>query len=353
MKMRILSVGRMSGISNTCRLRTESLKKIADEVDVINSEEKHITLWYKVAYHMFLWGVPVHLPDIDNANRKIIDKIKTKEYDIVWIDKGITINADTLKKIKQLQPKAIIVSYSPDNMVMRHNQSQNYLDCVGLYDIHFTTKSYILDELAALGAKRIIFVNKSYEDSFHYPRNVTEEDIKRLGSDVGFVGAWEEDRMNSILYISRRGIRVRVFGTKEWQRCKGDNPNLTIEDHGLYDEDYAKSFKCFKISLCFLRKMNYDQQTSRTMEIPACGGFMLAERTQEHLKLFEEGKEAEFFSSNEELLNKCKYYLLHDEERKKIAEAGTKRCITSGYSNVETLRKLVNEALKLRTAGES
>ena len=79
---------------------------------------------------------------------------------------------------------------------------------------------------------------------------------------------------------------------------------------------------------------------------------MLAERTQEHLKLFEEGKEAEFFSSNEELLNKCKYYLQHDEERKKIAEAGTKRCITSGYSNVETLRKLVNEALKLRTAGE-
>ena len=78
-------------------------------------------------------------------------------------------------------------------------------------------------------------------------------------------------------------------------------PNLVIENKGLYSEDYSKSFQAFKISLCFLRKINYDQQTTRTVEIPACGGFMIAERTAEHKAMFEEGKEAEFFSSNEEL----------------------------------------------------
>jgi spore maturation protein CgeB len=88
--------------------------------------------------------------------------------------------------------------------------------------------------------------------------------------------------------------------------------------------------------------MNFDLQTSRTMEIPACGGFMLAERTDEHLALFEKGKEAEFFSTNEELLEKCRYYLTHDVERQSISKAGTLRCKTSGYSNEETLRKLIS-----------
>lgn len=38
--------------------------------------------------------------------------------------------------------------------------------------------------------------------------------------------------------------------------------------------------------------------------------------------MFEEGKEAAFFSNNEELLDKCSYYLAHEQERAVIAELG-------------------------------
>jgi len=337
--MKILSVGTMSGLSNTCLHRHWTLEKIANKIDVVNTSERPCSLWYRVAHHLFLWGLPVRLPDSSCANRKIREYITRNQYDIVWIDKGITINPETLLYIKQVSPETKIVSYSLDNMALRHNQSQNYVKCIPLYDWHFTTKSYILEDMKRLGAKRIKFTNQVYESSFHYPHLLNGEEIQRLGGYVGFIGAWEKERCESILYLAAGGIKVKVFGSGKWNNYKNIE-NLKILP-ALYSDDYSKALQAFRISLCFLRKMNLDLQTSRTMEIPACGGFMLAERTDEHLQLFAEGKEAQFFATNEELLEKCRYYLAHDEERKIIAEAGTLRCHTSGYSNEETLKRLI------------
>lgn len=342
--MRILSVGGMDGLSNTCLHRHWALEKIADEIDVVNTSGK-CSLWYRIAYHLFLYGIPVRLPENNNENAQIIQKVKEKDYDIVWIDKGVTIFPETLKFIKAHSPRTIIVSYSPDNMALRHNQSRQYVECIPLYDHIITNKSYILDDMRRLGAKDIRFVNNSYEKTFHHPRTLSDEDRSRIGGDIGFVGSWEQKRCDSILYLAKHGLNVRVWGGGKWLEYKGKYPNLTIEDKGLYSEDYSKSFQAFKISLCFLRKMNFDQQTTRTVEIPACGGLMMAERTDEHRAMFEEDKEAVYFSSNKELLDKCRYYLSHEEERRQIAAAGLTRCLTSDYSNEGMIRNVIKNIL--------
>lgn len=343
--MRILAVVELDLISNTGRFRVNSLSRMGHEVDVIDSGvyEGFQRYAFRVRNKLFKYGLPVHLKDKNGENNAIINYMKNKKYDILWVEKELTISAKTLLCVREISPDTIFVNVTLDNMALRFNQSQNYLDCLGLYDYHITTKSYIVNQLKKIGAPNVIFTYQSFEDTFHYPRVATKYDIEKFGADVGFVGSWEKERMESILYLTRNGIQVRVFGNKKWNICRGDNPNLIIEDHGLFEENYAISFSCFKICLCFLRKINYDQHTSRTMEIPACGAFMLAERTEEHKKLFEEGVEAEFFESNEELLEKCKYYLLHDDARKAIAEAGRKRCLNSGYSNVETYKKVIEQ----------
>jgi len=340
--MKILSIGVFKGISNTCLHRHWALKKNAEDIDVVDMFEKPVSVWFRISHHLFLCGFSVKLPDTSKANNRVIELCAKKKYDIVWIDKGIVINKETLQYIKTISPETIIISYSPDNMALRHNQSQNYLECIPLYDYIFTNKSYILDDMKKLGAKAIRFINNSYESKFHFPRVLTPDDYKNLGGDVGFVGSWEKERCDSVIYLAKHGIKIRIFGSKEWQKYKNISENLIIEDHGLYGEDYSKSFQAFKISLSFLRKINFDQQTTRSIEIPACGGFMLAERTEEHLSLFEEGKEADFFSTNEELLDKCKYYLSHDEERRKIAEAGLHKCINADYSNTVTIKEMLN-----------
>jgi spore maturation protein CgeB len=74
---------------------------------------------------------------------------------------------------------------------------------------------------------------------------------------------------------------------------------------------------------------------------------MLGERTRRHLEFFEEGKEAEFFGTNEELLKKVKYYLEEPEERERIARAGREKCVKSGYSMRAQLDQMLKAAFTL------
>lgn len=257
--MRILSIGTFTkqGISNTCLHRTWALEKLG-EVERIDTTLKNNILYYRIINHLFVryrLSISFH---VNELNREIQQKVKNQKYDIVWIDKGVFIEAKTLRYIKQEQPHCLVVGYSPDNMAERHNQSQVFLKSFSYYDFYITTKSYTVDTLRQMGCKNILFVNNAYESSFHHPYQLTEEERERLGGRVGFIGAWEKERCRSILYLAEHGIPVRVWGGGKWLDYKGLYPNLKIEDKGLYSEDYNKAISAFDISLCFLRKINHE-----------------------------------------------------------------------------------------------
>ena len=177
---------------------------------------------------------------------------------------------------------------------------------------------------------------------------ISAEEKRRFGGPVGFIGDYEIERAQSMFFLAQHGVPIRIWGPHWNRKCQLSHPYLKIEGKPLWGDDYAKAICSFDINFAFLRKINRDLQTQRSIEIPACGGFMLAERTNEHLELFEEGKEAEFFSTKEELLEKVRYYLKHEEERKRIAQAGRERCLKSGYSNQERIKKMIGVIENLR-----
>lgn len=339
--MKILSVGHFSRPSNTSVHRMWALWSVATHVDAICLDSPKISWTYRLRNKLFQWGLKVYLPDEPLANARIIDYVRSVGYDFVWIDKGLTVYPNTLRKIKFFLPNCKIVSYSPDNMALRYNQSQQYIESVPLYDCIVTNKSYIINDLKTIGARKVIFVNNSFEPTYHHPFKLSQDEIMKFGGDVGFIGAWEASRCEFILSLVSRGIKVRVWGGGKWLKYKGRYENLRIEDSGLFSIDYCRAISAFKINLCFLRKMNFDRQTTRSVEIPACGGFMLAERTDEHIEMFKEGVEADFFSSEDELFSKCVYYLHNDEARRKIAYAGLLR--SKEYSNESMVRDVISK----------
>ena len=71
----------------------------------------------------------------------------------------------------------------------------------------------------------------------------------------------------------------------------------------------------------------------KTIEIPACGGFMLTNWTEDQATLFRDGKECVFYNTMEEMIEKARYYLENDEEREKIRRAGMAAVATYTYRN--------------------
>jgi spore maturation protein CgeB len=110
---------------------------------------------------------------------------------------------------------------------------------------------------------------------------------------------------------------------------------------GIWGARYPLALACSKIALGLLSKRIPETTTTRSFEIPAMGVFMLAERTDDHLALFREGIEAEFFGSDDELHEKIGFYLSHDNARRKIAAAGRDRCVQSGYAARSQIEKVL------------
>lgn len=266
-------------------------------------------------------------------------------FDAMWIDRGVTIPESVFKIFRKRFPEAKIIGYSPDDMMNPRNQSRAFRSSLPLYDLFFTTKFYGVEELKALGCPNVQFIPNAYSRIVHRPMPLTDKEKEHFGGPVVFIGAWEKERSRSICYLGDHGIPVKIWGGGKWLSLRNPPPSLNIQTQGAFADDYARVLTASDISLCFLRKVNRDLQTTRTMEIPACGSFMLAERTDEHMALFEEGKEAEFFSSNRELLEKVRYYLAHPEERRSIAEAGRQKCISAGYSNFARMEEMLRIAL--------
>ena len=278
--------------------------------------------------------------DEAKINQKILDYLDRETPDLIWNEKGVMIKPSTLKFFKESFPKSKLVFYSEDDMFARHNNSKYFIAGLPLHDMVFTTKSFNCnqEELPSLGAKKTVFVEQCFDPGFHRPIQISEKERIKFGSNVSFIGTFEKERAETILFLAESQIDVRVWGSG-WKGWVGKHPNLKVENKPIFNENYVKAICSTKINLGFLRKLNRDLHTSRTIEIPACGGFLLAERTVEHQNLFEENREAVFFDINdaEELLRKIRFYLQNEDQRQKIANAGRERCLNSGYSHQEKL----------------
>jgi hypothetical protein len=260
----------------------------------------------------------------------------------VWIDKGVWVWPETLHRVRQ-HTGAALVHFTWDSQFVL-NRSRYFVRAVPLYDVLFTTKRFELDAYRRHGARSVRLTSQAFDACRFDNREPSSDARIRYASDVCFIGHHELHYEQRVRVLVDRKTGMRVWGNR-WPRAARRKPWLrrVVAGDGLWGEAYPQALRCAKIALGLLSKWIPETVTTRSVEIPACGTMLVAERTPDHQALFEEGKEAEFFGSDEELQDKVTFYLRHDECRERMARAGRRRCLDGGYSVQDRVPELLRQ----------
>ena len=302
---------------------------------------------FDVAQYAFRWGKLNVLqyrypagPLISRVNAGLVDAVRDAKPDVVWFDKPLVFTAATLDRIKQTG--ALTVCYNQDNPFGPRQDGcwRQFHRIHPLFDLHCLFRKADVARYQGWG-RNFIELQFSFDSAQQFPPTSGWGDRDRT-REVSFVGSPHEDRPEF--------LRELIFKHKLPITISGPNWNkvLSNEEHKLYmrgaflkDDAYREAIWQSKINLAFVTRLNEDDVAHKSFEIAACGGFLLAERTPAHQAAFEEGREAEFFSSVEECAEKIRYYLAHPDEHEEIAQRGLERATRSGYDNDTQLARVV------------
>lgn len=217
------------------------------------------------------------------------------------------------------------VHLSFDDVSNPSNLTKDYLDHEKSWDIIFTNKIFNIDELNKRTKAKVIYFDNAYNEKIHF----STIPFANRKWNVGFIGAHRPDRheLPSLLLCS--GVTNPIIAGPRWRRYYPLGVPGIVFLPELLDGEYTDVGNQIKIGLCLLNSENRDRITTRSYELPALGQLVVGLETDQHLELLENGKEAFWFKSLDDIFNFCREIQSREREFAQIALAGTRR-IKSG-----------------------
>jgi spore maturation protein CgeB len=277
----------------------------------------------------------------------ILAGVRQIRPDLIWVTQGEYLGRGLLKKLQRICSGPII-NYTVDDPFGGRDgrRFRNYLQAIGQYDLLVVVRSDNILEAKRAGARRVLRVFRSADEVAHRPRGLSAGDRRRFASEVAFVGTWMPERGPFLCELIRLGVPLAIWGgrwrkARQWEKLRPYWRGPALEDA----DAYAKAIQGAKVNLGLLSKGNRDLHTTRSMEIPALGGVLCAQRTVEHLALYREDMEAVFWSDAAECAAKCLSLLEDPRRRAAIARAGRSRVLRNRTFNETVVAKILETAL--------
>lgn len=166
----------------------------------------------------------------------------------------------------------------------------------------------------------VSFIGQAYRN-----RRVIVKELERSGINVLTRGqGWKDGRVNEqemIEMVNRTRINLNFANASikyvgEWMK--------PIDRFALYTPGFRHLWRKIRSLLPsrLTKSRSIFQIKGRNFEVPGCGGFLLTDYVQGLEEFYQDGREITCYNSIDDLVEKVRFYLAHDELRRQIALAG-------------------------------
>jgi len=255
----------------------------------------------------------------EKINQNLSDFVKDYKPDMMFVLMGDTISSRILKEARQ---QGVVIANWFHDTVLAPTRKDFVLNISPAYDYFFMIDSEDVLDYVKIGARCVRSIPLACAPEVHKRIHLTEEEQKKYGSEVCFVGTLKFDREEVLSHLTDFDLGI-------WGNWIKKNLLLARYYRGkhFFGNEAVKIFNAADIVLD-INQGNENQRfyvTPRVFEVPACGAFLLTEENPYLSSLYEIGAEIICYKDEKDLKELIKYYLEHPEERRKIAQRGQER----------------------------
>jgi len=336
--MKILYIGPDAG---TCRQRRFALERLGHEVFVA---DPFAALPLRRWSHG--WSIKTGALGLGIfIRRRILSAIGARRFDLVLVDGGELIDPAMVRALKKHAPSVVLFNLDHPFGPRDAPRWNLLLRALPLYDLFATPRKPTADAARAAGIRRVMQMDFAADEVAHRPITLDEADRVRFTADVVFVGTWMPERGPILKRLIERGVPLRIQGLRWSKAPEYEVLAPHIAGGPMVGDDYAKALQGAKIAIGLLSKGNEDLHTTRSLEIPAMGVLLCAERTSDHMAMYEDGVEAVFWDDADECADRCLELLANPDRIAQIAAAGHRRVLKNRAFNEPLMERVLREGL--------
>lgn len=293
------------------------------------------------------WHLLEHRPGRLGAFSRQLVRMCASHRPAVVVATGLApITAEALRRIGSMG--AYRINYLTDDPWNPGQLAPWFMRALREYDEVFSTRRANLEDLRALGCKRVGHLPFAFAPDLYFPEFPSPEIRAQLETDIVFAGGADTDRLPYITALAGAGFRVGLYG-QYWERY-AETRKLT---RGYQPPACVRAaVAAAKVALCLVRRANRDGSCMRTFEVPAMGACMLVEKTDEHIEILgPEGQAVLYFDTIPEMIDKTRWLLEHETERHRLRDAAHRLIVGGEHTYRDRLTVMLQSANAARSMG--